>query len=182
MWSNFIKLPNWQRALILIGIFSIFAASLTDTSNENSESPKPSPTLTATETATQVTVSPSATVSASATPTPESPVFFRTSALGNLDDMRRDVSDARAALNEGGLWKLYGNLVEIEFNLGQLEALTPQPEYEKKWYESLLKLQSAVDVFSEGLDGDSISSSKRHLDGILSAISSVERTAKTIGQ
>ena len=96
--------------------------------------------------------------------------------------MRRDVADAKVALNEGGLWKLYGNLLELEFNLGQLEALTPQPEYEKKWYESLLKLQNAMDVFSEGLDGESVSASRGHLDSILSAISGVERTAKTIGQ
>jgi hypothetical protein len=185
LWNRFIALSNKQRAMILVAVFFLLVAgSLSDSSTDTEQSKSKteatsSPTPSVSPTSASPTPSDSPTVASS--PIPESPVRFRTSALGDLSDMRRDVSDAKVALSKGGQWKLYGNLLEIEFNLGQLESLTPQPEYEKRWYESLLKLQTAVDTFSEGLDEGSVASARRNLDKILSAISGVEKVAKSIG-
>ena len=129
--------------VVLMAFFSALGGntetSTTDTSSDT-ESASPTPTVTqspsneATPSPTptvsnSATTQPSASASASPTPTPMSPTEFRVSALGHISDMRKDFSDFEAVLNKGGMLRMLGNLVELEFNLVQLEILTPPDKY-----------------------------------------------------
>ena len=126
LWTWFIGLSAKKRALILAGlVVLVIASSATDTSVEsNVNEVTSSPTSTASPDAT-ISETPEASPTASATPSPETPLEFRFSALRDLDDLRKDVKDARSGISQEGLGKFYWNMVEIQFNLSQLEGLLP---------------------------------------------------------
>lgn len=85
---------------------------------------------------------------------PDSPVFFSTSARGNLKDLYKDLSDTRNAVNEGSMLRLIGNDIELAFNMGQLEALTPPAEIADDWNRGFRQLDKDVDAVSSAITGD----------------------------
>jgi hypothetical protein len=170
--------------ILLMAILSNFGSdSETSTSSSPtvSESPAPvaseSPTVEATP-----TVEASPTESVSPTPVPLSPVQFRVSALGDISDMRKDFSDFEVVLNKGGLFRLLGNILEIEFNIGQLQSLTPPDMYSVKFTEKLASLELAVDDLSDAVTDSesSISNTKSKLGKCRSALNSLESYVKSV--
>ncbi len=122
------------------------------------------------------------TESTSPTPIPMSPVEFRVSALGDVADMRKDFSDFEVVLSKGGLLRLMGNILEIEFNIGQLQSLTPPDQYSAKFSEKLLALEVAVDGLSSAVtDSESSTSNTRNwLSKSRSALNSLEAFLKSV--
>ena len=181
LWAWYLARKLWQKVVIGIfalgAIFAPFTEETTSEINSPSQSATPTPKVSTSEEASP-SVSP--TASDLITPVPYSPVQLRTSALGDLADMRKDVADARQRIAEGGFARLYGNVLELSFNLGQLQSVDPSPEIINEWNEKLSKLEAAVDKFSEGISSESVANSRAHLDGILNAISSLEKFVKTV--
>ena len=118
--------------------------------------------------------------SASPTPKPDSPTYFRTSALGNLSDMKKDVNDARVALEKGGTWKLLGNAAEIAFNVGQLEALNPPTVYAKNWSKQVIALDSLSDKFMDSISNGSVANTKSILSNMIKQIKTMESYVKKV--
>jgi hypothetical protein len=181
LWTWFIGLSAKKRALILAGlVVLVIASSATDTSVEsNVNEVTSSPTSTASPDAT-ISETPEASPTASATPSPETPLEFRFSALRDLDDLRKDVKDARSGISQEGLGKFYWNMVEIQFNLSQLEGLLPREEYAEIWNSKLLILSQAVEAIDTDDENLTISSAKSKLDKILQAIPPLEKIAKSL--
>jgi hypothetical protein len=179
LWNKFITLSAKKRAAILIGIAIVaIASSSTDSSTSTSEpqataTPSASPTPTATP-----SESPTATPSES--PTPETPLEFRFSALRDLKDLRTDVNDARIGISENGLGKFYWNVVEIQFNMAQLEALMPREEYAERWNQKLEILKKAVAALDTSDENLTISKAKSQLNTVLNAIPALESIAKSL--
>jgi len=162
----------------------LFGAALGDDSTTEELTPNETPTSEASQSpsqdsTTEVITSPTLE-SSSASPILLSPVEFQSSALGDLSDMRKDVADLKDRIDEGGLIRLYGNVVELTFNVGQLQAISPGEDSEDVWKEKLVLLENAVDDFSNGLSADSVASSKRHLAKILEAIGNLEKFVKMV--
>jgi hypothetical protein len=145
----------------------------------NEATPSPTPTVT-----NSPINQPSASASASAspTPTPMSPTEFRVSALGHISDMRKDFSDFETVLNKGGLIRLFGNILEIEFNIGQLQSLTPPDTYSDRFKEKLAALNVTVDELSEAISDpeSSVSNTKVKLGKCRSALSVLESYVKSV--
>lgn len=181
LWSKFITLSAKTRAAILIGIaFIAIASSASDSSTSTSEpeatasasaSPTPTPTPTPSETATPTP---------SESPSPETPLEFRFSALRDLKDLRTDVNDARIGISEDGLGKFYWNVVEIQFNMAQLEALMPREEYAERWNQKLDILKKAVAAIDTSDENLTISKAKSQLNTVLNAIPALESIAKSL--
>lgn len=183
IWARFIQLKAWQRIAILIGIFVIAVSSTVSESETNNESANPSASPTAETSPTEQaspTASPSESTSPSASPTPETPLEFRFAALRDLADLRKDIKEARTGISENGLGKFYWNLVEIRFNLSQLEMLLPRDEYAEKWNAKLAILKKAIEAIDTDDENLTISQAKRHLDAILQAIPALEQIAKSL--
>jgi hypothetical protein len=159
-WAWFLARKLWQKILIVIVAISVVTAPFGgETSSENSD-PSANPSQ-----------------SESASPTP---VEFRASALGDLADMRKDLADAKARINEGGLLRLLGNALELQFNVGQLKSITPMEDIAASWSEKVAILEGDVDKFTDGLSEDSVSASRADLDRILKTISMLEKFVKSV--
>jgi len=111
-----------------------------------------------------------------------SPVEFKVSALGDISDMRKDFSDFEIVLNKGGLLRLMGNILEVEFNIGQLQALTPPDKYSEKFNAKLTALESTVDNLSEAVTDaeSSISNTKTKLGKCRAALNALESYVKSV--
>ena len=181
LWTWFIGLTAKKRALILAGlVVLVIASSATDTSVEsNVNEVTSSPTSTASPDPT-ISETPEASPTASSTPSPETPLEFRFSALRDLEDLRQDVKDARNGITQEGLGKFYWNMIEIQFNLSQLERLLPREEYAEKWNSKLSVLSQAVEAIDTDDENLTISSAKSKLDKILQAIPPLEKIAKSL--
>ena len=165
---------------ILMALLSALGGN-TETSTNSastiSESTTPAPEVSETP-----GVEATPTESTSPTPIPMSPVEFRVSALGDVADMRKDFSDFEVVLGKGGLLRLMGNILEIEFNIGQLQALTPPDQYSVKFSEKLLALDAAVDGLSSAVTDaeSSTSNTKNWLSKSRSALNSLEAFLKSV--
>jgi len=179
LWNKFITLSAKKRAAILIGIAIVaIASSSTDSSTSTSE-PQATATPSASPTPTP-TPSESPTATPSESPTPETPLEFRFSALRDLKDLRTDVNDARIGISENGLGKFYWNVVEIQFNMAQLEALMPREEYAERWNQKLEILKKAVAALDTSDENLTISKAKSQLNTVLNAIPTLESIAKSL--
>jgi hypothetical protein len=179
LWNKFITLSAKKRAAILIGIAIVaIASSSTDSSTSTSE-PQATATPSASPTPTP-TPSESPTATPSESPTPETPLEFRFSALRDLKDLRTDVNDARIGISENGLGKFYWNVVEIQFNMAQLEALMPREEYAERWNQKLEILKKAVAALDTSDENLTISKAKSQLNTVLNAIPALESIAKSL--
>ena len=105
---------------------------------------------------------------------------FRFSALRDLDDLKKDVGDARKGISQEGLGKFYWNLIEIQFNLSQIERLLPREAYAEDWNTKLAVLSKVVNDIDMDDENLTISSAKAKLDKILKAIPPLEKIAKSL--
>ena len=181
LWNKFLSLKLWQKAAIVtLFVISGIVSSATDSSTSSQDAtPSPSPTTSVSPTP-EATLSPSESPTPTASPTPQSPLEFRFAALRDLKDMRTDVNDARTGISGTGLGKFYWNVVEINFNLAQLEALLPREEYAERWNEKLEILRTAVKGLGTGEDELTITKAKTQLNLVLNAIPALESIAKSL--
>jgi hypothetical protein len=181
IWNWFIGLSTKARILILVAfVLLALMSSLTDETVESGSGEvvaKASPTQSP---STSVSATPLVTATPSASRSPETPLEFRFSALRDLEDLRKDVKDARNGITQEGLGKFYWNMVEIQFNLSQLQMLLPREEYAEKWESKLLLLSQAVEAIDTDDENLTISSAKSKLDKILQTIPPLEKIAKSL--
>jgi hypothetical protein len=184
-----------RRIATFVVVMAFFSAlggntdsSTTDTSS-GTESAAPTPMVTQSPSSeptpaesASATTEPSASATASPTPTPMSPTEFRVSALGHISDMRKDFSDFETVLNKGGMLRMLGNIVELEFNIAQLEVLTPPDKYSVRFKEKLTALNLAVDQLSDAVSDpeSSVSATREQLGKCRSALSTLESYVKTV--
>ena len=181
MWDKFIALEAWKRAAILIAIAIVsVSSSLSEPSSDDTEAePTNSPTNIVTP-EPEVSVTQSQSPTPTASPTPETPLEFRFSAIRDLGDLRDDVNDARIGISEDGLGKYYWNIVEIQFNMSQLESLLPRQEYAERWNSKLEVLKKAVAKLDTSDEDLTISKAKAQLDAVLNAIPALESIARSL--
>ncbi len=178
-----VKQKSWNRGTILL-LFAISAlGSIFVVSNSTEVEPtKSTPNLVSPSPDIRVTPSesPSLTPTPTASPTPETPLEFRFSAIRDLKDLRADVTDARVGISEDGLGKFYWNLVEIQFNMSQLESLLPREAYAERWNTKLEVLKKAVAELDASDEDLTISKAKKQLDAVLKAIPALESIARSL--
>lgn len=75
---------------------------------------------------------------------PDSPIIFRASTQGNIDDFRKDLNDLVTAIDENSVLRIATNIAELSFNIGQLQAANPPVEIADQWNTQLAALDSAV--------------------------------------
>ena len=177
VWEKFKTLKRWQKIVVVIIVVSILIPSANDSKDnfENTAAVK-----------VDLTPTPRSTPSMEATPTPSvsqtpnSQLEFRFSALRDLGDIRKDVSDARVGITQNGLAKFYWNVAEININMVQLEILLPRDEYAKKWNEKLEILKSAIDDLGQDGENLTISKAKVKLNKVLNALPALENIARSL--
>jgi hypothetical protein len=171
------RIVSFFLLIMILGAMGGSTDSTVSSSPSVTESPTSAPTISETP-----TTEPTPTESTSPTPIPLSPVEFRVSALGEIADMKKDFSDFEVVLNKGGLFRLLGNILEIEFNIGQLQSLTPPDQYSAKFIERLSKLETAVEGLSSAVTepDSSTSNTKNWLSKSRSALSSLEAFLKSV--
>jgi len=118
-------------------------------------------------------LSASLSLASSPSPKPDSPTYFRTSALGDLRDLEKDLKDFQRNLAKGGILRLLGNTAEIAFNVGQLQSLTPPEAYAKSWNKELNNLDTLTDELSADIGESSVSKTK-------TTISKISRSIKAL--
>ena len=96
--------------------------------------------------------------------------------------MRKDFSDFDSVLNKGGMLRMLGNLVELEFNIAQLEILTPPDKYSARFKEKLAALNVTLDALSDAVEDpeSSVSTTRSQLGKCRSALSVLESYIKTV--
>jgi len=181
IWEWFQSLKRWQQVLVLVillgaGLSSGGDSTETSTSNQvnqaqATQSPEPEPEVTE-----EATAAPTPT----ATRTPETPIEFRFSALRDLGDMRKDLSDARVGITQNGLGKFYWNVAEVNKNMDQIDILEPREQYDQKCNSKLEILKAAVSALGEDDEELTISKAKAKLDKVLNAIPALESIAKSL--
>jgi hypothetical protein len=77
---------------------------------------------------------------------------------------------------------MLGNLVELEFNIAQLEVLNPPDKYFDRFKEKLAALNAATDGLSEAISDpeSSVSNTKVKLGKCRSALSVLESYVKSV--
>jgi len=85
---------------------------------------------------------------------PDSPVRFLSGARGDLRDMRKDLRDIEEALDEGGFLRVAGNVLELSFNIGQLQSLEPPVKVASEWESALAALEVNVDRLADLISDD----------------------------
>ena len=114
-------------------------------SQEVQESPTASP---------EETITSTPTPEESLSPVADSPVYFYTSASGDLSDMDKDFLDLLNAIDTGGTIRMATNSLEISFNIGQLESLVPPELISEDWTREFGKLVQETDAISEDISGE----------------------------
>lgn len=110
---------------------------------------------------------------------PEAIALFTLSASGQVADMNKDLDDmVNRAVNEQ-LIRLSGNYLELSFNVGQLQSLTPPSAASAGWVGAMANLESSLDSMSAVL-GDYVAGVAT-LDQMLASIEDVRAKANAVG-
>lgn len=94
---------------------------------------------------------------------------FAVSARGDAKELLKDATDAEVALEDGGMFRLIGNGLEMSFNLGQLQALDPPKSVAREWNRELNKIDAAIDEYTDAIGGDSETKIQSSIDTIKKA-------------
>lgn len=105
---------------------------------------------------------------------------FESRARGDMADLVKDLDDMAIAATEGGIFRLLGNSVELSFNVGQLQSLTPPEEIAADWDKALNRLEKRVDAISDAIGGEA--STQQLLERIGSAAKAVVRLSEVVDQ
>lgn len=163
----------WFIAIVVLLVLSVIGSN--GDSGEDAQAVTESPSVPATISPSPIIESASPTESASplASPAPDSPVYFYTSASGDLFDMNKDLDDMLDAVDSGGTFRLASNVLAVEFNLGELQSLTPPEEIAMEWASALLELEASIDVVVSDVSGEAkVSTLKKDIEEAKRQISS----------
>jgi len=80
---------------------------------------------------------------------------FELRARGDIADLAKDLDDMAEAAAEGGFFRVLGNSVELSFNVGQLQSLTPPEQIANDWDKALTRLSNRVDAISDAIGEES---------------------------
>ena len=105
------------------------------------------------ESATEETPTEEATTQESASE-PDSPIIFRASTQGNIDEFRKDLDDLLVAVDENSVLRIVTNVAELSFNIGQLQSANPPLDIADEWNTQLTALGGAVDNLSDVVTND----------------------------
>lgn len=100
---------------------------------------------------------------------PDSPIIFRASTQGNIDDFRKDLNDLVTAIDENSVLRIATNVAELSFNIGQLGAANPPIEIADQWNAQLDALDQALTNLSNVVAED----------GSMTDLKSVVKSVKT---
>ncbi len=176
-WKKFLALKKWQQIVIIFLLILVLIPSTSELEQSSSESENNVAEQAQTPThSTKVDISPSPAPSK----TPDSEIEFRFAALRDLEDMRKDINDARIGITQNGLGKFYWNVAEINMNLSQLDILVPRNDYALDWNKKLQILKTSVDDLSNQDDNLTISKAKLKLNKVYNAIPALENIARSL--
>lgn len=171
------KKTQWIVSAVVIGLVVIFGAATN--SNRNSENTAVSNVVETTKAKPVTTQKSTPTVSATPTATtPAAPAqdsasniaAFASGGHGDLADMNKDLNDMVMRASNNQNIRLMGNTIELAFNIGQLETLTPPTSVAGSWAPQLAALSAAVTQVSD--DAASYAAGTIGLDAMLASIES----------
>lgn len=150
--------------LLLIGALSGCVATV----DEVTDTVAPQETLVASE---EPTIEETATEEPIDPDSADNKTYFVVSGAGQVIDMNKDLDDAVRRAENSQLIRLSGNILELSFNLGQLQSLDAPSAVASDWQEAMGKLESSIDSISDVLS-DFIAD-EASLSEMLEAIESV---------
>lgn len=127
-----------------------------------------------TPTASATTVAPAAPVEDSAS----NIALFTSSGHGDIADMNKDLDDMVMRASNNQNIRLMGNTLELAFNIGQLESLTPPSAVSQAWASQLAALSASVTKVTD--DASSYAAGVIGLDAILASIESTRSQAAAL--
>jgi len=78
---------------------------------------------------------------------------FTESAIGDLDDLEKDLDDFEDVVDEGGYFRLLSNIVEVRFNLQQLRDTEAPDFFADDWDSVVDDLGHTIDDLSDAIGG-----------------------------
>ena len=167
------KKNKWiVTAVVIVGLLIIGTISNSQNKvTEEAAKPEVQPSVqTPSATKSSVpTVTPTATQPAEASQDSASNIaLFLSSGHGDIADMNKDLDDMVMRATNNQNIRLMGNTLELAFNVGQLEALTPPTAVAASWASQLSALSSSVTQVSN--DSSSYSTGAIGLDAMLASI------------
>lgn len=143
---------------------------------EETQTSEPTPSQTPSETT-------ESTTSSSAEPTEEpevplEPKAFYIQGTNDLDDLFKDIKDAREDIEKENLFQVLGNGIELVWNQTELQSTLPPAKYQKKWNALLAELESKIDVFTEATSA--WLAEEIFADELLAALDDVEDAADDV--
>lgn len=182
------KKTQWIVSAVVIGAIVIFGGiSNANKSTSTSGSENVSQVV---ETAKATPVaSKKATPTVSATPTLTTPAvpsqdsatniaLFTSGGHGDIADLNKDLNDMVMRASNNQNIRLLGNTVELAFNLGQLQSLTPPTSVAGAWAPQLAALAASVTQVSN--DASSYASGSLGLDVMLASIEATRAQAAAL--
>lgn len=177
------KTNQWiVTAIVIVGLFVI--GSISNSQNKSTvETAKsdvqplvtaPSVSKSSTPTATQTATQPTEASQDNAS----NIALFLSSGRGDIADMNKDLDDMVMRATNNQNIRLMGNTLELAFNVGQLEALTPPTVVATSWVTQLSALSAFVTQVSN--DAASYSSGAIGLDVMLASIESTRAQAAAL--
>lgn len=79
----------------------------------------------------------------------ESLAYFAFSSTGQFIDMDKDIDDGIRRAEADQRIRLLGNILELSFNLGQLESLDAPTVVAESWTAGIQKLEASIDAASD---------------------------------
>ncbi len=110
----------------------------------------------------------------------ESIAYFAYSSTGQFKDMDKDLDDAVKRANNDQTIRLMGNMLELTFNFGQLEALDAPTSVAKAWATGMGKLETSIDNASD-IAGD-YSTGQASLSEMLGSIEQVRAKVNALAK
>lgn len=143
---------------------------------EPTEEPSEEPTEEPTEATTDDPAGDSSAADDTSADEPSAGFIFL--ARGDMADLAKDLDDMAVAAAEGGYFRLLGNSLELSFNIGQLQSLTPPAEIAEDWTSGLAKVSKRVDAISDAISNDG--STQEVLNRINSAAKALVQLSKVV--
>lgn len=177
------KKNQWiVTAVVIVGllVIGLISNSQNKATEETAKSDvQPSVTTPSVTKSSAPTATPTATQPVEASQDSASNIaLFVSSGHGDIADMNKDLDDMVMRATNNQNIRLMGNTLELAFNVGQLEALTPPTAVAASWVAQLSALSASVTQVSN--DASSYSSGAIGLDAMLASIESTRAQAAAL--
>lgn len=174
---------TWFIVIAVLLLLSGIGNAVNGSEPESTQATQPvvTPSETPIEKALLDSPSPKASPSESASADPDSQDnidYFVYSSTGQFADLNKDIDDAVRRAKADQTIRLLGNILELTFNFGQLEALDPPTAVSKPWATAMDKLEKNIDVASEM--ATDFTSGKTTLNEVLNSLENVRKQVKSL--